>query len=749
MNSKKVSQALVESKYLRYKSDLISIVALVFVWLAFVYRNFSTKFNSAIYPDNESMTNPLLSGMSRTLKANSWPLWNNTLWGGVPLYDQPQLTPFYPFYFLKFANYEGTLNSMRTVHMLVLFHILIFLFTSYLLLRVIKVDPVISFLGSVLIVFNLNTLGVLSWLSAIATIAWLPSVLAGSIMLFRDRTVKGATVFLLSVLLIASAAPSHRLIFSLYLTLVIAIYFYFQNKVGFRASWMKSVRTTLFKPTLLFLVFFIPIFLPFFVSTGGLIRWVGSTPPGYVIGNDKIPFANFTEYQLSWNDLRSIVFAPQIPNTIGSAHLGLLLTGLFLLSIFFGFKERYYKLFFFIASYSLMSSLGSNSGFAYLNYNLPFLDKIREPIQFLTLWNICVGICIAIGLKSFLERRSFDSLESPKSSSIQTMFQKNKRAAFSILFATSFTFSHYLSTPWVMSPFSSSTYVSEGHSGLNLVFDEIKSLDPTSEYRVVFDSTINSQIAGGLASFKGIRTLQSLLNPAPISNFRELYFYDGRGSRYIDLLGIKYGICKGCGDLYSNGSSIYQNFEFLKTVQDYSIFINSRSFPYVSLATNYQASSDSMDEFVSLLPTLSTKEVFNVIPKSIASLLPIPPSDKFENCNIDMLNSTPNSREFIINCRRNSVVILNEYYTRDWKVKINDKISNSFPVNQIQIGAFIPAGKSIVSFEFYPDKVRFSFITSLALMIFLVALQVIQSSYVKNLFLSRPKISVRINSTKK
>jgi hypothetical protein len=478
---------------------------------------------------------------------------------------------------------------------------------------------------------------------------------------------------------------------------------------------------------------------------------VGSTPPGHVIGNAKIPFANFTEYQLSFSDLKEILFAPQIPNTIGSAHLGFLVTSLFLFSIFFGFRAKYYKLFLFIALYSLLSSLGSNSGFASLNYNLPFLDKIREPIQFLTIWNISVGICIAIGLKSFLDRTGANQLQSPKlkSSSSKVIFQSRKKTALSFFVAFLLTFSHYISTPWVMTPFESSTYVSEGHRDLNRVFDEIKILDPTNDYRVVFDSTINSQIAGGLASFKGIRTLQSLLNPAPINNFRELYFYDGRGSRYVDLLGIKYGVCKGCGKVYAGGASIYKNFEFLKMVKGYSIFVNSQPFPYASLSTNYQATSDSMDEFVTLLPTLSENRVFNAIPKSMASQSFIPLSESAITCKINVSQATPNSRIFLADCPKNSIFTLNEYFSRDWKIKINDKISQAFPVNQIQVGAFIPAGNSTISLEFYPEKVEFSFIISLVLMIFFIALSMAQQSYVKNFLFSLRKILVSFRSAKK
>jgi hypothetical protein len=710
----------------RHLGDSLAVVGLIVVWLVFNFRNFSSKINSAIFPDNESMTNPLLSGMSRALKDNAWPLWNSTLWGGVPLYNQPQVTPFYPFYFLRFANYDGTLNTMRTVHLLVLLHLLFFLLTSYLLLRVIKISSIFSFVGSLIIVFNANTLGVLSWLSAIATIAWIPSLIAGLIILYRDRRRSGAIIFFSSVLFIASAAPSHRLIFSLYLTLVITLFFFFQTESGRRAQWLKEVLSGSFQIAIAFIALIVPIFLPFFLSTDGLIRWVGSAAPGYVIGDEKIPFPNFTEYQLNVNEFQDLLLQPESPNAIGNVHLGLLISLLFAISIYFGFKSKYFKLFFFIAIYSLLSAFGSNLGLAYLNYNLPFLDKIREPLQFLTLWNIAVGVCIAIGLQTLF---SPQRIQHPKDSKLKTKWivtekTPNSKVGISLLFAITFTFIHFMNTPWTMTPFESSTYIGEGQKELNVVFDEISRLDPQREYRVITDNSFNSQIAGGLASFKGLRTLQSLLNPAPVDNFQDMYFYDGRGSNYINLLGIKYSICKGCGKEFGVGLAQYENFRFLKSIQSYSIFENPQAFPYVSMLTSYQGVSNDMGELVAQLPKMKNGLPFALIPKEQTLKLQVKNDPEVQMCEISMTRSDSNSRDFISDCESNSLFILNEYFNEDWKIELNGKQIDSFRINQVQIGSFIPSGKSMISVQFYPDKVRYSFVFTLTVFALMTILKI-------------------------
>ncbi len=719
------------ARLFNFREDFAASLLLIFFWVLIVYKNFSRKVNSAIFPDNESMTNALLSSMSRTIKSNSWPFWDSNLWGGLTLSNQPQLTPFYPFYFLKFANYSGTLNSMRTVHLIVLLHVLIFLLTSYFLLRVLRISSPVAIIGSLIIVVNENTLGILSWLTAIATVVWVPTLIAGLILILRDRNSLGFYVFYGSVLLIASAAPSHRLIFGLYFTLVFCVYFYFDNARNLRSIWLKELLGKSIIPTTGFLILFIPIFFPFFLDANKLIRWIGDPPPGYIIGNQKIPYENFTHFQLELNQISDIALKSENFNAIGNINIGVYATVLFVVSIFIGFKSRIYKLFLSIALYSLVSAFGSNIGLSAFNYQLPYLNKIREPLQFLTFWNMALGICVALGIQISMDKlglfRSYQIESNLGKSNFFSLMSKSTVLPAGLVVVT-FT-AQFFNTPWKMNLFESSTYVYDRQSQLNLAFDRINLLDPKHNYRVIFDSSINSQVAGGLASFKQIRTLQSYLNPAPVDLFEDMFAYDNRGPRYVDLLGVKYGICKGCNFEFAKGIPTFVNFKFIERVGEYSIFENQAAFPYAVIVDSYIEPLENKAQLLEKLYNLRSDSLFAYLESSAIKMAGLPTKEKPEICYVQSSMESPNVRLFSSTCQKGGVMIINEHYTPNWKLTIDKQAVPSFRVNGVQLGVYVPEGVHEVIASYEPVRVRSAINISIILFALLILMLVLKRCY--------------------
>jgi len=722
-------------KLFNLRQDLTSFFIIILVWILIVYKNFSRKVNSAIFPDNESMTNALLSSMSRTLKSNAWPFWENTLWGGITLSNQPQLTQFYPFYFLRFANYSGTLNTMRTVHLIVLLHVLIFLLTSYFLLRVLKVSPSVSIAGSLIIVINQNTLGILSWISAIAAVVWIPTLIAGLILILRDRRSSGFYVFYGSVILIASAAPSHRLIFGLYLTLIFFIAFFFANPPKVRFEWIKEIVKKSPIPTLLFSILILPIFLPFFLDAGKLIRWIGDPPPGYVIGNEKIPYENFTQFQLTPDQLSNIFIKSDQFNAIGNVHIGIYALILLIFATIIGFRSQVFKIFFLIGIYSLLSSFGSNFGLSALNYQLPYLNKIREPLQFLTFWHLTIGVCISLGIQCWIDKFFADTritkadtriTKNVESDSIPRSKRFLTKKSLSFVFLLITFSAQYANTPWTMNLFESSTYVYDKQSQLNHVFDRLNVLDPKHENRVVFDNSINSQIAGGLGSFKEVRTLQSYLNPAPVDLFEDMFAYDNRGPRYVDMLGIKYGVCKGCDQMFAGGLTTFENFRFIEKIGEYSIFENQNPFPYAFLLDSYQGVLEVKTELSPLLGTLNSSNFFAFLDSKTINTIDVPLNMNPNICVVRNITPSPNRRAFVSNCSKDSILVLNEHFTKNWKLSIDGKAIKSFKVNGVLVGAFVPKGFHNIEASYFPETLKT--ILNFTFVIFaLLVLQILKS----------------------
>jgi hypothetical protein len=697
------------------KMDISATLLLILIWIFVVFQSFSEKVNSAVFPDNESMTNSLLSFMSGAIKSNSWPFWSDSLWGGLTLYNQPQLTPYYPFYFLKFANYSGTLNSMRTIHLIVLLHVLIFLLTSYFLLRILRISQPISVAGALVMVVNSNTLGILSWVTAIATIAWIPLLIAGLILIFRDKRKIGFYVYFTAVLLIASASPSHRLIFGFYLSVIFLIYYYLQVQKNKKYLWIRSLLRDALLPTSIFLAIFIPIFMPFFVDTPNLIRWIGDPPPGYIIGDSKIPYANFTQLQLSTSQIFDIFMKPSDFNAIGNVHIGIFAFIIFCVSTYFGFKLKIYRLFLGLGLYSLLSAFGSSLGLSILNYQIPFINKIREPIQYLAYWHICVGVCIALGMQQLIDSRSSTNLPIKRR---KRLASKDYGVVYNpkvlpLLFLTiTFTF-QYLNTPWQMNLAENSTYRTEKQFELNRVFDRIIQLDPKREYRTIFDQTINSQVAGGLASFKKIRTLQSYLNPAPIDLFEKMFAYDNNGPNYVNSLGVRFGICKGCNDVFADGNKTFENFEFLESINNYSIFINEKAFPYVFLIDGYQGVIKTRFDIDARLPADYSSNLFAMLDSNTERPVGISQSSNPNFCEIRALETSYNRREFLSRCESNSIMVLNEHFTKNWRVRVDGKKVTTITVNDSLLGAMIPKGTRELNLEYFPTTLENSIKVSL------------------------------------
>jgi uncharacterized membrane protein YfhO len=62
----------------------------------------------------------------------------------------------------------------------------------------------------------------------------------------------------------------------------------------------------------------------------------------------------------------------------------------------------------------------------------------------------------------------------------------------------------------------------------------------------------------------------------------------------------------------------------------------------------------------------------------------------------------PNRSYSTIECDSASLLVLNEWFTPAWKVRVNGKKHPVLRVNQWQTGVLVPAGKNRVDFEYRP-----------------------------------------------
>jgi len=66
----------------------------------------------------------------------------------------------------------------------------------------------------------------------------------------------------------------------------------------------------------------------------------------------------------------------------------------------------------------------------------------------------------------------------------------------------------------------------------------------------------------------------------------------------------------------------------------------------------------------------------------------------------------PNRSYSAVECDSVSLLVLNEWFTPAWKVRVNGKKQPVLRVNQWQTGVLLPAGKNRVEFEYSPTLFR-------------------------------------------
>jgi uncharacterized membrane protein (UPF0136 family) len=743
--------------------------ALVFIWLAFSHNLLSTENSFAIFMDNEFFLAPVLSYMSSALSHGEWPLWMNTVLGGVPLYNFAQMSPFYPLYFAGFPIFEGPFDAMRSMHLITLGHLLLFVVNTYLLLRTLRISRLASFAGVVLVVFNANNLGYATWVNIVAPYAWFPLYVAGLIKLLEAPTsVRAVLVTLLSIVMLTLASPAQPLIHAVFVTAVLVAFHAVRLR---RSNDMASLRKGLLVlcgVAVIALLLASPVLIPVVTEFKDMVRWIGPFPAVY--GNARIPFQAFLIDQVAIGDLPGVIFRLDSRQAIGSIFVGILPIALAVVA----FSRRHSNWvvwpLVFIACYSLASAAGSNLGFAYLNYILPLINKIREPSRFLFLFHFSIGVLAAIGIDrlgqlirdSNTARAGFRPLWSmvgvlglgllvaaiswqhtdkhwgivaavlviSAMMAITAIAAAQRWSSKSRLivagWAVAVIVMQWILVPWTAPPVSSSNYLSGNMISLDAALKRVAEKDPQHEYRVIFDGKIDKQQAAMLASYQGLRTLNSYFNPAPRKQFEELYYHGPRKDNYVRALGAKYLICQDCG------ADALVGYAHAVDVAGYSIYEASDVLPHTYIAHGVDGEFRDLGEYASKISTLNLSRPPLFIEPGTLALGYRKPGDASPACLQQTLHRDLNRLKFIIKCDRDGVFVLNEFFTSAWVVSVDGKRQAALQVNGNQIGVHFGAGSHVIEFKYSPQIFKIGIallmLGVLALFVFLYFIRRIETS---------------------
>ncbi|HYR43535.1 MAG TPA: hypothetical protein VER98_10960, partial [Terriglobia bacterium] len=271
----------------------------------FVGKYLRGEHSVATFLDNTHFILPLFAYISKSFAAGEFPYWINSIAGGIPLYNTPQFSILYPFYFFGWNLYRTPLDTSLHVHYVTLFHVGILWMSTYVMMRIFHLRIISSVLGATLFAFCANTFWYLFWVNIISPYSWLPLALASVFLILENQYPKTALVLgWVSISLLTSASPAQPLIHFVYCSLFLVVSYAFIHRRD-KSKLIAPVRNLVLL-ALGSILLSSPALIPSVIfAQRDMVR---GTEAGEVIGNQRIPFAGFLTGQTKASELAKVLF---------------------------------------------------------------------------------------------------------------------------------------------------------------------------------------------------------------------------------------------------------------------------------------------------------------------------------------------------------------------------------------------------------------------------------------------------------
>ena len=756
--------------------DAYAVVALAVTFLLRYAPFLATRQLFGPFLDNVHIYGPIFSEASRLALSGTIPYYLPNIGTGFPVFESPHFSILYPFYFFGLINYGGPLASLYTLTYLTLLHLFIFYASLYVLLRCAMVPPWAAYIGASVGMLARNTELYASWITIAASYAWLPLVLAGGVLLLRfPGKASGILVFSIAAGLLALASPSQAVIHAALSCLVLfatgVAWFCLQRRFAdiWRLAWSLLVCGGIAFGLAGAAV------LPMYMATGQMIRHVGGGAT--VIGHEHIPWQSFNLIQLSLNQAPGILLRPTWVHIVGSPYVGPLgVTGVLLAGIYFRRLDTFLRTvvlaFGVIGLYGLLSGFGTNLGFAYLNFHLPLINRIREAGRHLVLF--VIGISFLSGLGYSLLAQTFREYKQSShvgvlilpatlllifaGTILWELFQNDQSwmpTRFWILTQTPLllALSYVCRLPGYHSVVPAATLVSmaavvvpvrgislsqsDFNKPMNLlshraIQDFVNKID-ASDYRVDFrDNTFSNRFWAMNASYYGIRSFYNQLTPQPYDQFR---FGNLTNIPHLrEMMGARY-VLRG-----PDTSPLNQNAKQILEAEGYRLYENSKPMGRLALVHRVAGLARDEREFINVI-----RNGFDYFSEAYVSATDLDAARKFLGNSASLphlrdriinIVSQPNRNHSTVESDSRSLLVFNEWFTSAWKVRVNGKKHPVLRVNQWQTGVLLGAGKNHVEFEYRPILFRVLMVLHRITMVLLLVLVIFAISRKSSRFAS-------------
>lgn len=731
----------------RYGSDLLAVASLL---LLLALRFLPTLITGRLYApfnDNVYIYGPMFSETARIALHGEYPFYLPSFGTGFPLYQSPHYSPAYPFYFFGLLDYGGPLQSLYTLTYLAIFHRVILALNFFVLLRCARISPWASFVGASLGVFAYNSEMYSAWITIASSYTWIPLVLAGGVLLLQNpRSIAGILLLGVSAGLLMLASASQSVAHALFCCLIFftsgAIWLF---RKGGRRPVLQLVVSLVCAGVIASCIGAVSA-VPVYLGIKNMVRHIGNAA---VIGHEKIPWAKFNQMQLGFGDLPCILLNPGKIEIVGSPYVGPLgLLGVVFAVWFFPRLDSFGKLLAMtigaIGLYGLLSAFGTHFGLAYLNYYLPFLNKIREAGRNLVLFVLGVVFLSGIGfdqLGRFLNeevRRQKYSRALLFTAGIICLFflavvawELSSQAllvggrATILLLAPLVLILGLLIRPlkfgifafaallvslaaWIApvrtSPVSIGEYSKSSTQQALQTLSDLRNKIPPGDFRIDFvDKRTNPFTWTMIASYFDYRSFYNRLTPQPYDQVRFSLLRKPPGAH--EIMGSRYVLCAPNEKPYDPAATA----RF--ALKEYTVFENPAYMDRVTFVHSLASAFSNETKFLARVRRgLDFRRAVCLQDADVKRLTSFVGRNASVTAgNNDQLNLAKNSVNRVvvqIKSSRPGVAILNEWYSSAWHVRINGRRQATVRANQWQVGVPVLAGRNNVEFIYRPTIAR-------------------------------------------
>jgi len=687
------------------------------------------------YGDYTYLICPVFTYISDVFQSGQVPLWIKGMLGGTQIYDSAQFSITYPLYFFRSIDYGNPFTTYQWVKYFTLLHILIFGINTYILAKVFELSNIASAVAGITIMICSNTAIYSNWIIIIAGYSWLPLFLAGTITCFKnDNLLRGPIIAAIGFAGFI-ANPAQPLIHGLVMALPLVFTGLYLN----REKWAHLITKFSIAGGFAFGLAAVGI-IPAVINYKEMIRWVGKS--GAVRGYQSLPFDAF-EHEMPLNTLYNLIWDSGIWSAgPGHPYLGPIAIILAITGIVYTLKTKELKhrwmfcVLAILSFYFLVSAYGKSLGMTYINFYIPLINKIREPVRHLIVYT--VGFSIFAGLGYDILTRYISSTRKNKSLIVALSFYIICSAILIAQASSNFSYLklNYFVLIAVMTVFGAMSFFLKKHQfpfliilllGLNALVNKkgnnpaperwainktenLKSLETLKSLKgsgiidkddriVFYDKNLNNQKWSMNATSYNLRGFQSFFSPLHARQFDQLHHCDWNYN-FRSLLGTKwYIINKGTKPKEPKLIKQY-------TIGDFDIYQNPLAKPKLYFAQKPIAYNGQKNDFFGKIKKDSKFQEH--VYTSAGDLSRVNTHLQAAACStttpmINIIEDSHNKVRANIATAKPKMLVFNEFNNGDWKGTLNGKKLKLITVNLNQMGLLLPCGQNEVILEYKPQ----------------------------------------------